>query len=45
MFIIRSLCNKLTLKEGDWMDMNGKVHSKKMESGNWTNKPDNVKNK
>lgn len=34
-----------TLKEGDWVDMNGKVHSKKMKTGNWSNKPNSVKNK
>ena len=30
-----------TLKEGDWVDMNGKVHSKRMKSsGSWKNKSD-----
>lgn len=30
-----------TLKEGDWVDMNGKVHSKNMKSSNsWKNKRD-----
>ncbi|MEO6869911.1 MAG: DUF6799 domain-containing protein [Ginsengibacter sp.] len=34
-----------TLKEGDWVDMNGKVHSKTMKSDKWATKPDNSKNK
>jgi hypothetical protein len=30
-----------TLKEGDWVDMNGKVHSNKMKSSkSWKNKSD-----
>lgn len=29
-----------TLKEGDWVDMNGKVHSKMKSSNSWKNKSD-----